>query len=178
MSFSLRSVAILCVVALVVFGCRSYGDHGSQEAMYNQMQTALDQFESELERAQADLSLLIGAAEEEDVLDSFEDAYRDIISEHERLLERHQDLTQGLDGTSPHRELRRAYGTLITEQDMVRTRYHRHHMRIQFALDIAEEETPELALDRSRYFVVPSFYDRADRPEPPTMREALADAGE
>lgn len=173
MPLSLRSLSVLLLAVVVLTGCRSYGEHGSQEVMYDQMQLAVDQFESDLNRARADLDLLLDAAEEEEALQAFVEAYRRALERHENHLEEHQRAIERYDGSSSHRDLRRNYGAIITEQRMVRNRYDRLHEQIQFTRLVVEEEDAPLALDRSRYALVPSFYDRTGQPDPPTMREAL-----
>lgn len=85
----LRSVPLFAALALLVLtGCRTYGDgYDIKPKTYRALQSAVESFEDELSRAEADLQMLRGAADDADTLRVLADRYEELIGEHNSLLD-------------------------------------------------------------------------------------------
>lgn len=118
-----RVLLVVVFACLLVSGCRSYGGHGAEEAIFQQLQVAHQVFEEELVRAKADLSRLQAAASDTDVLAILAVQYAQIIRGHEAVLEEHADVIANLSAGSGYRDLRRTYGAIIAQQRTIRTQY-------------------------------------------------------
>lgn len=154
----------------MVSGCRTYGGYGTEEAIPRQMQEAVQQFASELNRAQSDLAALSEAAEQNSALASLEARYRDLVAQHEAFLEDHRGLVERFQDGGSYRDLNRNYGAMISEQRLMRTWYTELHVRIQRAVTGAP--VVGQAVPKSRYVVNPTYYDRVQNRRV-TMAEAL-----
>lgn len=126
MLWSRRFVLLLTVVGLLVTGgCRTYGGYDSEPKTYKAMRSTVDSFESDLNRAEANLRRLEEAATERDTLQSFVREFRGLVEKHKSLLEKQKRRLQRLSRESSYRALHRAYGATITERRLMRRRYQR-----------------------------------------------------
>jgi len=121
-----RFVLLSTVVGLLVLGgCRTYGGYDSEPKTYKAMRSTVDSFESDLNRAEANLRRLEEAATEGDTLQSFVREFRGLIEKHRSLLEKQKRRLKRLSRKSSYRALHRAYGATVTERRLTRQRYQR-----------------------------------------------------
>lgn len=166
MKHSLIKVLGLVLLVGSMAGCRTYGGYGSEEALYRQMQRASAEFSQELEQMRLERPALeqqLGARPDGPRLTDHLNA---TMSLHEELIERHSNMIEELGEGSSHRTLRRAYGAMITDHELVRGSYRRAR---QTATRGDSADTTDVM--RMPYQVVPTFYHRAS-----AVTEAGADA--
>lgn len=167
-----RSLPLLSIAALVFLtGCRTYGGYGTEEATYNQIQQATDQYQTELERAKSDLDNLREAAQASPDLQPMAERFEAAVAEHEERLARHNELASDLTADAGYRKLHRVYGTITTEMRMTEKRYARVVQRVYATR--TGTSVDEAAPSRSTYFVSPVEYAQVQNAQPLTMREAL-----
>lgn len=120
---STRTWTAVLAVVLLVSGCRMYGGYGSERAIHNQMERIVERFEEDLTRAQADLRALEAAAPGHPTLNVLTAQYARLISAHEAVLDEQRQVVAGLSAESTYRSLHRSYGSLISEQQLIRQQY-------------------------------------------------------
>ena len=172
-ALSLLGLALL----LVASGCRTYGDdYGNEEATLEGIAEANEQFADDLARARTELGTLRRVAAANPALEPLAEQYAELLVAHEVVLDVHRDMAAKLDagdsiwdqtiggwvGGGDYRPLHRAYGAIISEQQIVRDRYDelvrnalittgRDSLNYVWAL----EPYPE-----GRYYVIPPQYER------------------
>ncbi len=158
-----RSTLVLGLGLLIVLsGCRTYGQYGNEEAMLNEIQTANDQFVSQLDRAQADAELLQRAAEENADLVSLMERYEAALEIHAGMVEEHADLLrQAEERSGNHRVLRRNFGAIVTDHGEMRNRYRRILREVDLVVNPEEAALRHLEpAEMSTYQSRPPQYDR------------------
>ena len=148
-------------IALVLSGCRTYGDYGTEEATFAEIEDVNSRFADELDRAQAEQATLQRAAGQYGDLKPFNAHYDELLSRHEALVASHAALTAQLSVktgpmgrlTSSYRDLNRALGNIVADQQMMKDLYE------EFAQELAGLN-PETRSSTSRYEIVPPFYER------------------
>lgn len=124
-----RSFVFYFVLAgfVLLSGCRMYGNgkYGTETKTYQSLQMAVDSFEKELNRATSDLHQLEDAAAQVEGLGGLAEQYHTFIEEHKSLLETQRERLERLSADSNYRNLHNAFGATVTEQRMMRQKYHR-----------------------------------------------------
>lgn len=122
---SLTKSMLLVLLLGTIVGCRTYGGYGSEEALYRQIQRATEEFAQEFEQmrqAQPDLEAQLRSVSGSEQMTV---TLGTAISLHGRLLEEHREMVENLSESSSHRALSRAYGAIISDQQVVRRLYRR-----------------------------------------------------
>ncbi|MFK7846347.1 MAG: hypothetical protein AB8G77_13700 [Rhodothermales bacterium] len=154
----------LLLVFLVLSGCRTYGDYGTEQASYDRIAAINTQFSQDLERAKGDLEVLKRAAGSDSDLKMALMQYESLLAQHEEISARHKEMAlnltvkTGLMGklSTSYRDLNRALGSITIEQLSMHKNYSR------FAASLLEDDSykaiagPESA---SRYHIAPPFYE-------------------
>jgi hypothetical protein len=166
----LRIIPLLLL--LVVTGCRTYGGYGTETILHEQMQQANRQFSDDLQRAQADLATLKAAADTSEMLQPMVERFQRNIDQHETTLDRHRQITEDLAESGDYRALHRAYGTITTEQRMMRKTYNRTVERVRAVVTGTSVASGE-AFNQSFYFVQPFEYTAEENARRLTMEQAL-----
>lgn len=152
----LTSIFVTVVLVGVLTGCRTYGGYGSEEALYRQLQRASEEFSQDLERMKQGRGQLeqraAATADGERVAGNLSS----ILELHEALDIRHREVVERLSPSSSHRTLSRAYGAMISDQEMVRGMYR----RVQNVL-AGRAAADSLRRTDVPYSVLPAFYRRA-----------------
>jgi DNA repair ATPase RecN len=162
----------LALFGLTLSGCRTYGGYDSKPKTYQAMQKAVQTFEEEFDQAETDLRKLETAAVEIDTLQALAVQYRDLIDEHESLLQKQQDRIERLSSSSSYRNLHVAYGATVTEQRMVQQKYQRVTRTVRAVVQEAPVQEARVKSDR-RYTVRPIGFPRAEEKRPLSMEQAL-----
>jgi len=155
---------------VVLTGCRTYGDYGSEAKIYEEMGEAVEELEAELESAQADLQQLRAAAEQANRLEPLLDRYQTLVEAHEALIQAHEQEVNGLSAEASHRTLRRSYGAMVTDRRLLRRRYDRTVRRVYGVVRDSVAPSPPLR-NRSTYSTTPVNFPQPRRDI--TMVEAL-----
>jgi hypothetical protein len=145
---TIHLVGTLLLVALLS-GCRMYGDHGSEEAMYHQILIAIDELEAETSMFEARL----GAVSRQLTVDEHDR----MAATRSQLVQEYRQIADRLSPRSGHRELRRIYGSIISDRQILYDQLDR--------LESMQAETDEsspmrIADPRAQYQIVPVFYHR------------------
>ena len=167
------SPLVLFVGALILVGCRTYGDQGYETGpkTYRAMQQTVQQMEQDLSRAESNLRRLESAAESADMLDGLVERYRGLIESHETTLENHRAQAERLTGESAYRTLHRTYGAMITDQRLLQRQYERTTRKVWATVrDTTLPRAPKRL--ESSYSITPVQYPQSERPEI-SMAEAL-----
>ena len=167
----LRVLTLLLLIAAVT-GCRTYGGYGTEEEIQQQIGDAVDEFEQDLARSEADLAVLQRAADEQSDLSSMVARFESNLEMHRKLLTSHRNIAQNLEGSSSYRNLHRGYGTITTEQRMMRSTYNRTIRHVQ-AVVTGQPVDAEPLTNESFYYVEPVHYRRLENPKRITMEQAL-----
>ena len=172
----LRHAPLFAALALLVLtGCRTYGDgYDIKPKTYRALQSAVESFEDELSRAEADLQMLRGVADDADTLRALADRYEELIGEHNSLLETQRERVDRLSAKAGYRSLHTAYGATVTEQRMQKQKYRRTLTRIRATVQgpaVAQPPSPDKL---RRYMIRPVNFPESDRTKALTMREALS----
>lgn len=144
-----RTLLGIVAACVMLIGCRSYGDYGSQEAMYRHIHLAVDEFEA----AQADFDARHGALSGRapaDELDRLAVRRADLVLEYRSVLDR-------IDESTGHRELRRIYGSVISDRQILEDRLARFE---QVAAADTLPSPTRAGAPRSQYQIVPVYYHR------------------
>lgn len=131
-------------------GCRTYGGHGSDESIYHQILAAIDELESETNQFETRLG---GFSNQLTV-----DEHDRIASSRAQLVQEYREIADRLSPRSGNRELRRVYGSIISDRQILNDMLE----RIEDASDVADDgESPmRIADPRAQYHVVPVYYHR------------------
>lgn len=169
-----RRVWVLALgVVLVASGCRTYGGYNSDAKIYDALQTTVQSFEEMLDRAETDLGRLEEAAANVDALGTSADDFRNLVQEHETILQRQRERIERLSPTTGYRELREAYGATVTEQRMIEQRYRRALRAVEGTVrattvgDVSEQSLVE------RYTVRPVGFPREGRADSVSLEQVL-----
>lgn len=119
-----KSVVLVLLLG-TMFGCRSYGGYGSEEALYRQIQRATDEFAHEFEQMQQEQPDLEAHLTSNGSSAQITVSLGTALSLHGSLIEEHRELVESLSEGSSHRALSRAYGAIISDQQVVRRLYRR-----------------------------------------------------
>jgi type IV pilus biogenesis protein CpaD/CtpE len=167
------SPLVVLVGALMLVGCRTYGDegYGTEPKTYAAIQQTVQQMEQGLSRAESDLRRLQSAAASADTLEGLVDRYRELVESHETTLEQHRGQAEALSAESAYRTLHRIYGAMITDQRLLDRQYERTTRKVWATV---RDTTLPRAPNRmeSSYSITPVQYPRSERPEI-SMAEAL-----
>lgn len=110
-------------------GCRTYGGHGSEEETLRQIEHAIENFESDLLTARADLRAFGGRASGASRLEPIVQGFERTIQEHEAMLESHRSrLEEAVGERGSYRYVSRTLRAILSEQEALRLRY-RYWMR-------------------------------------------------
>ena len=172
-----RSTLLFVLAALLVLsGCRTYGGYDTKAKNYEAMQNAVQAFEEELSRAQADFQTLEDAASadtlETDTLKALARQFQDHIDEHEELLKVQRERVDRLDADAAYRTLHRAYGAMVTEQRMMEQKYQRVIRTVQATVQDDEVEAASADSTR-RYMIRPVDFPDPEADAELTMERAL-----
>lgn len=171
-------VAVLLAGALLLVGCRTYGDAGyqSEQKTYDAIQQTVQQIEQDLGRAQSDLRRLESAAESTDTLRALAERYRSLIASHEAVLAQHREQADRLTGESAYRTLHRIYGAMITDRRLLQRQYERTTRKVWATVRGTSIPRAPTQLPSS-YMITPVRFPRTDGPTAITMTEALEGVG-
>jgi hypothetical protein len=173
MSQARHSVPLFVLVTLLVLsGCRTYGGDGTEAKNFEAMQNAVQSFEDELSRAQADLHTLEEAAATSDTLEALAHRFQEHVDEHEELLATQEERIDRLSPDASYRTLQRAYGATVTEQQMMEQKYQRVVRTVQATVQDGDVETASSASTR-RYTINPVNFPDAETDAELTMEGAL-----
>lgn len=160
------------LLLLVVTGCRTYGGYGTETILHEQMQQANRQFSDDLQRARADLATLKAAADTSEMLQPMVERFQNNIDHHAATLDRHRQMTERLAGSGNYRALHRVYGTITTEQRMMRKTYNRTVQQVRATVTGTPVARGE-SFNQSFYFVQPFEYTAEQNARRLTMEQAL-----
>lgn len=151
-------MAVLLLLT-TVGGCRSYGGYGTKEANMEAILQANAEFEQDLEAAQQIEAELETAAARDPRLSGQVEEFQSVLLAHETILADHKELAASLSpDQDTYRTIARAFGAILSEQELIRNRYEELLLRPEPAnprvLDLWDQ------LPDSRYVVVPPFYER------------------
>lgn len=164
---------VTTVGPMLCIGCRTYGGHGSGPKTYEALQSAVQSFESDLDRGKADLRRLKRAASEADTLQRFVERYRSHIDEHRSLLETQRQRINRLSPEASYRSLHRAYGATLTEQRMMQNKYQHTIRNVQGVFRKNTEAGEETRKNERRYTIEPIGFPDLDAKQNLTLEEVL-----
>lgn len=150
-------IAVLTVF-LLLSGCRTYGGYGAEAAIYNQIERVLERFDEHLSRTRAELRALEAASSDDPTLAVLSTQYAELVAAHEAMLEKQRRMASRLSPNSTYRTLHRTYGSMVTEQSLLRDQYQ------GILRNVFEAHSPDttMAADRDRpYALIPPYYARA-----------------
>lgn len=166
----LRTATFLLAIAALTTGCRTYGGHGSEDATYTQILSAVERYEAQAERMRGDYQALIEASGQNPELLPFSSRLASTLEIQEASLRHAQALADNVSASSDYRALNRALGSLVSHQQRVDDAYTRILEDIQGdRVDLLRRQDP------ARYQIVPAYYARieASLARVP-LREAIA----
>jgi hypothetical protein len=169
--------AAFLIGALLLVGCRTYGDAGYQSGQktYDAIQQTVPQIEQDLGRAQSDLRRLESAAETMDTLRVLAERYRKLVATHEAALAEHQEQAEHLTGESAYRTLHRIYGAMVTDRRLLQRQYERTTRKVWAT--VRNTAIPRVPFrPASSYMITPVRFPRIDGVDTITMAEALQGA--
>jgi hypothetical protein len=165
---------VLLAGALLLVGCRTYGDAGyqSEQKTYDAIQQTVQQIEQDLGRAQSDLRRLESAAETMDTLRVLTERYRTLVDSHESALAQHREQAEHLTGESAYRTLHRVYGAMVTDRRLLQRQYERTTRKVWAT--VRTTAIPRVPFrPASSYMITPVRFPRVDGVDTITMAEAL-----
>jgi exonuclease VII large subunit len=168
-----RPLFAVLASALLLVGCRTYGDEGynSESKLYSAIQQTVKQTEQDLGRAQSDLRRLESAAESSDTLAALAERYRTLVRGHEATLQNYERKAERLTPGSGYRTLHRTYGAMVTDRRLLNRQYQRTVRKVWATVrDSTIPRTPTRL--KSSYVITPVQYPLTDHPDL-TMAEAL-----
>lgn len=152
------------VLFLMLAGCRTYGDYGSEQASFDRVAAINSQFAQTLERARGELETLQRAAASDSDLNAAVTQYEALLAQHAAMVSAHGDLAASLDVktgmlgklTPSYRNLNRALGYIAADQLAM----HNHYK--QFATSLLEDQgmIATVQQEQSRYQIAPPFYEQ------------------
>jgi hypothetical protein len=149
----------LLMVVVLAGGCRTYGGYGTEAETLEQIRLANASFQEQLARAQADLAVLQRAMAQAPALRPYGAAYQAVLTAHEALLQEHREfLEEAEENAGDYRVLKRTYGAIISEQQIIRDQY----AELLGAVGSAARglrDAGDASFERP-YYVVPPYYDR------------------
>lgn len=159
-----RMTSILCLMILLLSGCRTYGGYGTEEATFNQIQESNAVFANDLDKARGELTKLKQAAQQNTGLSPYVADYEMLLEKHSHLVEAHAKLASTLSVstgfigqlTPSYRNLNRALGSIAADQAAMKGGYYRFASHL--ISDGSEQGMLESNVDRSRYQAVPPYY--------------------
>lgn len=170
---SYRSLLFFAVAGLVVLsGCRTYGGYDAGPKTFEAMQRTVRSFEDELDRAEADLQKLEKAAPKADTLQVLGHRFRELVEEHESLLDTQHRRVERLSPDATYRTLHQAYGATITEQRLIRQRYQRLITEVRTVVQGSVDRAPKRTGTR-QYTVRPVGFPEQKPEQDLTIEEAL-----
>lgn len=157
------SLSVLLIV-VILSGCRTYGDYGTEQASFDQIEAANQQFAQDLERARGELETLKSAAGRDADLRNAVTQYEALLAKHEEMSMAHKELAAGLEvKTGPiarlgnsYRDLNRALGNVAAEQLQMENHYR------DFAASLIKDagQRAHVEFEQSRYMVAPPYYEQ------------------
>ena len=157
----MRILTGLCLVGLIVGGCRMYGGYGSEDETRTQIQQANQRFAEDLQRAQADLGVLRGAVASASALESYVSQFERVTEHHAALLAEHQAIETEIGDGGSYRLVIRAFVSIVADQDQVSDLYQGLlHQMAQAVDSTASTSSPN---PTSRYQAVPPFYQKLEQ---------------
>lgn len=169
---SRHSVLLVAFVGLLLSGCRIYGGYDTEPKTYQAMQKAVQTFEDEISRAEADLQKLKTAAANADTLQSLAQQFHAVLEEHKSLLQKQRVRVEQLSPDASYRNLHAAYGATVTEQRLVQQNYQRVIRSVQAIGRGTAPPTLRPETDR-RYTVRPIGFPTPINEKHLTMEQAL-----
>lgn len=152
------------VLFLMLAGCRTYGDYGSEQASFDRIAAINTQFAQTLERARGELETLQRAAASDSDLNAAVAQYEKLLAHHTEMVAAHGDLAATLEVktgmlgklSTSYRNLNRALGYIAVDQLAM----HNHYK--QFATSLLEDQDmiANVELEQSRYQIAPPFYEQ------------------
>lgn len=180
MGFRLFCVLFSLVLLAGLTGCRTYGGYGTEEKVRVQISRANEAFASELERARNLLPALqqrIGGDENGATIIN---EYQSLLTAHATLLEQNRQIEEALSGGEGYRTLNRVFGSILSEQKVIRNRYRALLNNAQGIIDTTAVARGEV-VPESYYVVRPPFYERIANTEQSwlmtTSRTEAVDSG-
>lgn len=173
MTFSFRSLLVVLAGALLLTGCRTYGDEGYESGpkMYSALQETVQQLEQDLGRAESNLRRLESAAQSADDLQPLTERYRTLVQGHEATLQQYREQAEQLSTSSAYRSLHRSYGALITDRRLIQRQYERTTRNVWAA--VRDSTVPRAPIQRkSSYMTTPVQYPEGNQLDI-SMGEAL-----
>jgi len=155
-------------------GCRTYGDgkYGTSTKTYEALQQAVQSFEADLSEATSNYEQLQEAAAQADTLRELADQYHSALEQHKSFLKKQHDRLDRLSTESSYRNLHRAYGAAVTEQQMTEQDYQRIIRAVQTVVQEDTAASPRAPQNR-QYTIRPINFPREDGPNRLTMKQAL-----
>jgi hypothetical protein len=139
------------LAVLWLAGCRTYGGYGSEDQLAAQIQQSHTQFTQMLDQARNDFIVLQQQAAANPALAPQVAAFEATLQAHEALVRDHEVGRHPAAGAS-YRDLSNAFGAMLSEHQQIADRY-------QAVLQQARGGQA-VAVDQSRYQVVPPYYVR------------------
>lgn len=158
----------LLIVVFLATGCRTYGGGGAEALMLEQIELANDRFEEDFNGARNILlSTSLDTTRAQATHDGLMGEYQKLLEAHAQVLENHRKIRADLEGSGNHRQVKRALGAILAEQQDIRHRY----IELQRASSAA---SGAIELSEARYVVEPPYYLRPERLERTQLRESVS----
>ncbi len=158
----ISNIAFL-LVCILLTGCRTYGDYGTEQASFDRIATINGIFAQELEKAKGELQYLTQAAGSDAELKTAVANYEALLAKHEAMVASHNELASslvvktGLFGklSTSYRDLNRGLGYIAADQLNMRNQYK------TFAASLLESsQRAHVQDEQSRYHVAPPYYEQ------------------
>ncbi len=153
----------ILVIFLMLVGCRTYGDYGTEQASYDRIGEINTQFAQTLNKAKAELETLQRAAATDSDLNTAVAQYEEMLARHEDMVTAHGELAATLEVktgmlgklSTSYRNLNRALGYITADQLSMHKQYNR------FAASLLENtDMLMVEAEQGRYQIAPPFYER------------------
>ena len=166
-----RLVGGVLLLVVVASGCRTYGGYGSSEDMLEKIQQATQRFAEDYERAQGERDALQRAAGGDASLAPLAEQFAAVVESQGAAVAAQQALAQEAAdrtgsnilfawvGPDDYRWLHRAYGALISDQQIIQDRYGEVLRALKETVGMTAASTME---EEGRYQVTPHFYKRIE----------------
>lgn len=167
--------SLVFLTVLFLGGCRTYGGHGSEAALREQISTTNRLFAESLQRHEADVQAISSLGGSDAALGSYAASLQAVLAAHRVTLEQHLALEEELRGSNDYRALSRAYGAIIAEEGLIKAQTEEILRAMAAAMDTAALRAVPLM---SRYAYVPPFYERMiDEASTPTISGTIQRLG-